>query len=151
MENNNKARWINTILSELSKNNSVQSIKIIESCGKECLHSTSDRPQKIDKIRESISDKKDIDQLFKLYKEKIYNNSDRLYMKDGIINLIYDECACGMVREGGVTNPFLCNCTIGYSKAIFERLFDRSVEVKLRKSILLGNNVCHQEIILTNN
>jgi predicted hydrocarbon binding protein len=150
MENNDKTNWINTILSELSKTKSSQSISVLESCGRECLKSTSSKLDKIDAIRSNIKDKNDIAKLFKLYRERVYDNSDRLYMKDNSIHLIYEECACGMVKNGGVNNPFLCYCTLGYSKAIFERLFDRPVDVKLKKTILRGDSICEQEIILNN-
>jgi len=147
MESNNKARWINTILSELDKVSSLNSSKIVESCGRECLKSSS-MLDKIDAIRNDIDDKNDINLLFRMYKETIYNNSERLYKENNKIHLIYNECGCGMVKDGGVTNPFLCNCTIGYTKAIFEKLFDKTIEVKLRKSILRGDPICKQEIIL---
>lgn len=81
-----------------------------------------------------------------MYKEKVYNNSPRLYMENDVIYLKYEECGCGMVKKGGVTNPFLCNCTRGYTKAIFEKLFDRQVDVLLKKSILRGDQICEQEI-----
>jgi len=147
MENNNKAKWINSILSKLDNIDNLQSISIVESCGRECLNS-SDVPDKIDGIRKCVEDKNDIDLLFKTYKEKVYQNSPRLYKENDTIYLIYDECGCGMVKEGGVTNPFLCNCTRGYTKAIFERLFDRTVDVNLKKSILRGDSKCEQEIVL---
>lgn len=101
---------------------------------KECLKS-SDVLDKIDTIRKNIKNKSDIELLFKMYKENVYKNSPRLYMKGDIIYLQYNECGCGMVKTGGVTNPFLCNCTRGYTKAIFEKLFDRPVDVRLKKSI----------------
>jgi len=50
-----------------------------------------------------------------------------------------------MVKEG-VSNPYLCNCTVGYSKEIFETLFNSSVKVDLEQSILKGNKICKQVI-----
>ncbi len=67
-------------------------------------------------------------------------------MENNTIHLTYNECGCGMVNEGGVTNPFLCNCTLGYTKAIFEKLFERPLKIELKKSILRGDSVCKQEI-----
>ncbi len=35
-----------------------------------------------------------------------------------------------------VRNSYLCNCAIGYTKKIFETLFNRTIEVDLEQSIL---------------
>jgi len=98
MEYNDKAKWINTILNELDKVDYLQSIKIIESCGKECLNS-SDVPQKIGSIKSDIQNKNDIHLLFRLYKEKIYNNPNWLYMENNIIYLKYNESGCGIIED----------------------------------------------------
>ena len=147
MENNNQTKWINTILLHLNALEDPQSIKVLESCGRECLNS-SGTLEKIRNLRNEIDDKNDMDLLFKTYKEKIYQNRPTLYKVEQDIYLEYHECGCGMVKEGGVTNPFLCNCTVGYTKQIFETLFDRPVEVHLFQSILKGDDICKQRIVI---
>ena len=147
MENNNKTKWINTVLAEIGTINGQQGIAALENCGRECLkHSKS--ITKIESIRKDIKDKNNIDLLFKAYKEKIYENNSNLYMEGEDIYLEYHSCGCGMVTSGGVTDPFLCNCTIGYTKQIFETLFDKPVEVHLMESILKGDSICKQRITL---
>ena len=147
MENNNKTKWINTVLNSMSKMEGDQGCKAIENCGRECLQS-SDSFREIEKLRNEIKDKNNMDLLFNTYKEKIYKNSPTLYKDNGNIYLEYHTCGCGMVTNGGITDPFLCNCTVGYTKQIFETLFGQPVNVQLLKSILNGDSICKQIISL---
>lgn len=67
-------------------------------------------------------------------------------MKEGnAITLVFESCTCPMVREG-VRDPYLCHCTVGYTKNLFETLLGRPVRVNLLESILGGDRVCRQEI-----
>ena len=145
MESNNQARWINTVLNQLSKTDDAKSRKAVENCGRECLKSGS-KLERVMEIRDEIDDKSDRDRLFNKYKAEIYNNSPNLYRHNNDIYLEYKECGCRMVTQGGVKDPFLCNCTVGYTKQIFETLFKESVEVTLLKSILKGDGICRQRI-----
>jgi len=145
MDTNDKTKWINTVLTQLRNTSSPQTITAIENCGRECLKSSGDF-ETVKKLREEIPDTEDMDLLFDAYKEKVYDSSPRLYKKDGDIYLKYHECSCGMVTRGGVTDPFLCHCTVGYTKQIFESWFKRPVQVTLLKSILKGDDICLQRL-----
>ncbi len=145
MEDNNQAKWINTVLNQLSRMEDTQSREVVENCGRECLKS-SGRLEQVEEIRNRVDDRNDRELLFNRYKEEIYGNSPNLHKHDNDIYLEYHECGCHMVTDGGVSDPFLCNCTVGYTKQIFETLFDESVEVSLLKSILRGDDICRQRI-----
>ena len=145
MGNNDKTKWINTVLFQMDQLEGDQATIVLESCGKECLKSSGSL-EKIEKLHNDTEDKNNIELLFNTYKEKIYNNSPNLYQKNGEIYLEYQKCGCGMVTEGGIINPFLCNCTVGYTKQIFETLFGKPIKVKLMKSILNGEEICKQRI-----
>jgi predicted hydrocarbon binding protein len=145
MENNDKADWINTILSQMGQFEGDQAAIVLENCGRECLKSSGSL-EEIEKLRNDIEDKNNIELLLNIYKEKIYQNRPDLYWENGDIYLEYRKCGCGMVNDGGVTDPFLCNCTVGYTKQIFETLFAKPVQVKLIKSILSGDSICKQRI-----
>ena len=147
MEDNKALQWINAILSEISLLEEKIGIKIIEKCGRECAKS-HDLADDCIKIRNEVENNNDIDLLFSVYKEKIFNNSPRFYKEGKIIYLEYHECSCPLVKSGGVENPFLCNCTRGYTKERFEALFGKSVKVELLKSILNGDKICKQAIIV---
>ncbi len=146
MESNDKTKWINTILSQLRELKGSQTTMVLENCGRECLKSSSSFYKRIQKLRNDIEDKNNIEIIFSTYKEEIYKNSPTLYKENGDIYLEYQKCGCGMVTDGGVTDPFLCNCTVGYTKQIFETLFGRPVTVKLLKAILNGDSICKQKI-----
>lgn len=148
MENNDKTKWINIVLDQMSRLDETSAKSAIEKCGRECLKS-SGVLEKIQELRDEVADKDDSDLMFDRYKEKMYQNSPRLYKKDEDFYLEYHKCSCGMVTGGGVTDPFLCNCTIGYTKEIFETLFGRPVEVELIKSILNKDEICLQKISLS--
>jgi len=145
MENNDKTKWINTILSQMGQLEGSQATIVLENCGRECLKSSGSL-EKIEKLRNDTEDKNNIELLFNTYKEKIYQNIPNLYQDNEDIYLEYQKCGCGMVTVGGVTNPSLCNCTVGYTKQIFETLFGKPVKVKLMKSILNGDSICKQRI-----
>jgi len=86
----------------------------------------------------------DIDTLFNAFRNE-YRTSGNVTKEGNTITLLFDECTCPMVKNG-VTDSFLCNCTVGYSRKLFETLFDRQVTIDLEKSILRGDPVCRQVI-----
>lgn len=139
---NRTSKWINTLLKEVSHLESGKGIELLHNCGRECSKST-DLLAGADNIRKKFEGAS-TETLFQAFKKRYYN-TPRFSKQDNIIKLIFKECTCPMVK-GGVNNPFLCNCTTGYSIQIFEILFGKPVEVKLKKSILKGDEICEQEI-----
>ncbi len=139
-------KWINTVLSEIGKLDSKTGKEILYNCGKECSKSFR-RFQDAEKTRNEVKDKNNIDELFNTFREKYYNTT-RLYKEGNVIYLEYEQCYCPMVQEGMVNNPFLCNCTIGYTKGVYETLFGKTVEVNLLQSVLRGDEICKQTITI---
>lgn len=136
-------QWISTILSQIGKLDGDEGKAILEICGREC--------SKMDgllvgakKTKEGSNDKNDIEKLFNEFKKNYYD-SPGLYKEENKIYLVFNECTCPMVKSG-VGNEYLCNCTIGYTKQIFETLFDETVDVQLRHTILRGDKICEQII-----
>jgi predicted ArsR family transcriptional regulator len=138
--------WINSVLSGMAGLENQTGDAVLERCGRECagMHGLT---QKAEKVRSQVEDLNDIDHLFRVYKEKVYN-TDRLYKKDGTIYLEYHQCGCPIVKSGQVTNPLFCNCTRGYSKGPFEALFQKPVRVEIQKAILRGDDICKLAIHL---
>lgn len=135
--------WINKILSELSYLDNDKGVEILYQCGKDCCEK-SILYQGAVKIRNQYRAGNDIDILFQEFKSHFYN-SERLTKTGNSLTLIFEDCTCSFVKNG-VNNSFLCNCTIGYSKKIFETLFEKEVTIVLEKSILRGDPVCKQSI-----
>ncbi len=143
--NNRVIQWINVILHEISKLDGNKGIELLHACGGECSK-TSKLLEGAAKIRNEYIKDKDLDKIFESFKIQYYNTSS--LMKEGNkIILIFEACTCPMVKEG-VSNPYLCNCTMGYTKKIFETLFNKTIEVDLQQSILKGNKICKQLITI---
>ena len=135
--------WINNILLSLSHLDNDNGIDILHQCGKDCCEK-SYLFQGAVKIRNQYKTEKDDDKLFEEFKYHFYN-SEKLTKRGKSITLIFENCTCPIVQNG-MNNSFLCNCTIGYSKRVFEVLFSKEVTIDLEKSILRGDNVCKQNI-----
>jgi hypothetical protein len=142
----NLYEWIRNVFIYLNASNSDESIKIIENCGRTCAKSHKLQEEALN-IRSGVTDKNNLNLLFEVYKDKAYN-SPRLHKEGNIIYLEYHQCGCPLVNSGQIKDPLFCNCTRGYTKARFETLFDMPVKVILEKSILKGDNICKQKIIV---
>lgn len=134
--------WITNILVETYQLKNNKGSEILESCGKNCakddyLHIGATE------IRSKFPNATD-DELFDAYKKEHYN-TDRLLKEGNNITLIFEECSCPIVKMG-VNDPNMCNCTVGYSKMIFETLFGKEIKVELKESILNGDKSCRQII-----
>ena len=142
---NRIGRWINTLLSEVSNLDIDQGIEVLHACGRDCSKTNALLKGAIN-IRNRFADNEDTETIFQAFKKQ-YCNSYKLSKDDNKITLVFEECTCPLVKNG-VSNPYLCNCTIGYSMQIFETLFKRPVDVRLIKSVLNGDNICKQEILV---
>ena len=116
---------------------------ILEHCGRDCA-SRGDLLPGAMKTRAEAPDRDDRRALFTAFKANYYNTPN-FYMEGDTITLILDHCPCPLV-EAGVTDPDICACTAGYSKALFEALFDATVTVELEQTILRGHSACVQRI-----
>ncbi|MFA8298644.1 MAG: DUF6144 family protein [Hyphomicrobiales bacterium] len=143
---NNETRitnWINNNLSELSQLEDNKGIDIMHHCGAKCCEA-SVLYNGACKIKDQFEHETNTDIIFDAFK-KAYYDSDNFRKDKDVIILIFEKCTCPMAKQG-VDNPFLCNCTVGYSYKIFETLFQKKVKVDLETSILNGQTVCKQRI-----
>ena len=71
-----------------------------------------------------------------------------LSCKDGELYLEFPFCPCPMLSEvDRLDTDTWCQCTTGYSKVLFEKAFACRVDVKLLKSIKMGDKICLMKII----
>ena len=138
-------QWIDVVLNELSKLNDDKGTEILHLCGGECSK-TNIFLEGAEKTRNKIKDEKDLDRLFDTFKIQYYNNPN-LSKQGNKITLVFEECTCPLVKEG-INNSYLCNCTVGNTKKIFETLFNSNVDVELEQSILNGDKICKQVITI---
>ena len=135
--------WIETIIYKASTLENDQGVELLHDCGRSCSLN-SELLKSVVALRKELPKDADIEYAFQSFKNQYYSN-DKLSKDGNRITLIFDKCTCPLVKEG-ISNPFLCNCTVGYTKHIFETLFAKPVEVRLLKSILQGNSYCEQEV-----
>lgn len=139
-------QWIRTILAEVSANETVDGEGLLSACGRECAGSSALMAGAV-AVRKELPPNADPEMLFRMFRERYYNRND--FEKAGNrITLIFDSCTCPLVHAG-IDDPFLCRCTVGFTRALFETLFQRPVTVTLHSSILGGDEVCRQEIMIT--
>lgn len=82
-----------------------------------------------------------------------FANSDQarsagLFCSGGELYLQFQSCPCPMLADvDRLETETWCQCTAGYSKALFERAFGCEVDVELLKSIKTGGDICLMKII----
>jgi hypothetical protein len=135
--------WINKILSELSRLDDKKGEEILYHCGKDCCEKNALHQGALNTRNLHKSEKSD-DKLFNEFKTNYYN-SENLTKRGKSLILIFEKCTCPMVANG-VNDKFLCNCTVGYTKKVFETLFEKNIAISLEKSILRGDSICEQKI-----
>lgn len=68
---------------------------------------------------------------------------------DGELYLQFGFCPCPMLHEvDRLETSTWCQCTTGYSKVLFEKVFGCDVDVELLKSVKMGDEICLMKIIL---
>lgn len=71
-----------------------------------------------------------------------------LYCENGQLYLQFNFCPCPMLAEvKKLRSKAWCQCSAGYSKALFEKAFECAVDVELLKSIKAGDEICLMRII----
>lgn len=55
---------------------------------------------------------------------------------------VYEKCYCPIREAGLIVAPYFCNCTSGFTKEIFETLFDVPFDVELVTAIGRGDKEC---------
>lgn len=72
----------------------------------------------------------------------------RLWEENGVIYLSYPVCYCSIVKRAEESFPKeWCYCTLGYTKLLFEYIFDCPVEAQLIESIKTGGKQCVMSVI----
>ncbi len=139
------AQWIEGILEGLSGRGEKEAFYILRKCGADCCR-RSDFYKGASEIQKRFGGKAGHKQIFEAFKKE-YSNIDKLFLENGRIVLIFDECTCP-IHKIGVKNPTLCLCTTAFTKELFETLFGMEVDVELKQSILRGDNCCRQEVFI---
>lgn len=118
---------------------------ILEQCGRSCAESCG-----IDDVVHEI--KKNIPPNSPI--EEIIDLMNGMGLWDGTLSVTgnritgyYHECCCPIRKAGYVSSPLFCQCTKGWTKAVFENIFNREVEVRLETTIASGGDACKITVI----
>tara|TARA_Y100001978_G_C23543895_1_gene361139 strand:- start:106 stop:438 length:333 start_codon:yes stop_codon:yes gene_type:complete len=101
---------------------------IVAKCGKTCKLKQSKR-EIASKICETFYHSYTVDDLINEFAKR---NSDLQIKKESenTFSIQLQECKCQLVADG-LNNSFLCNCSLGSTKEIFELLLKKPVYVEL--------------------
>ena len=65
------------------------------------------------------------------------------YLQDGWLYTKFFFCECPMLEAvDRLPTPTWCQCTVGYTRAMFESIFGCAVESELMQSIKMGDDIC---------
>lgn len=78
--------------------------------------------------------------------EKVY---PMLKRGQGKVYVVYPKCYCHLKKQfGGDVPHWYCECTVGWTRAMFEQALNRSVDVKLESSVIRGGKECRLRVML---
>lgn len=137
------ADWVKSAMHRLEsrfKSDTIKKIRMNCQCG-------YGMDEKLALVKELMSSASSIEEFTSSEKAKAAG----LFSKDGELYLQFGFCPCPMLTEVKKleTNTW-CQCTTGYSKALFEKAFACKADVELLKSIKMGDPVCLMKITLHN-
>jgi predicted hydrocarbon binding protein len=120
--------------------------EILEACGCDCAEHYG-FGKTAERLRNCLPTDPTIDQTLELM--NLHNiGGGNLIRKGKVIRCTYDECHCPLRRVGWVTAEAFCNCTKGWTRAVFEKFLNRPVSVDLVHTIAAGDAYCEIEINL---
>ena len=137
-----KFEWAQAVCEFLTENfdeDTVRQIRMDCACGPEL--------GKGNKIKEIYEKENDVS----VFVEKANNLKQGFTIEyDGkYFYLIYPQCYCSCVKRIDETLPMAwCYCTLGYTKRMFQYIFDKEVQVELLSSVKMGDENCRIKIIV---
>jgi len=134
------SKWMDALIQGLDESvEEGKKKKILEKCGIACSHYHGH----VDKIKTMKKRGKNLDEILDQM------NKDEMWCGDWIkkgdtLQSICRVCECPFVISEMIRpSPTFCNCSRGFVKSIFKSIFDKPVQVELKKAIGRGDNVCH--------
>lgn len=140
---NKKFLWAKNLCEFMSENYDDETGKRIRvdcACGPEL-----GKGKKIKDIYEKETD-------MKIFVEKVnkLNQGFTIEYDGKSFYLIYPQCYCSCVKRINETLPKIwCYCTLGYTKKMFQYIFNKEVMVELLNSVKQGDIYCKIKIILS--
>lgn len=126
-------------LSEHFDNDTVKYIRMDCTCGPEF--------GKRNKLKNLYEKEKDLGKFVEKANKTVQGFS--LQYDGEFVYLIYPQCYCSCVKRIDTVLPATwCYCTLGYTKKMFEHIFETKVQTELLSSVKQGDPVCRIRIKL---
>jgi hypothetical protein len=132
-----KFKWAADVCSYLENTYTAEVIKKIRMG---CSCSPSDN--ELIKAKQMFSEASDMNSFVANY-NKAFAASRIIWHENGKLYFSYPTCYCSCVKRVSETlSKTWCLCTLGYTKKLFDYVFDTDTKVELIESIKLGNSRC---------
>jgi predicted hydrocarbon binding protein len=134
-------KWIESLMDNLDEHVDERTrVEVLENCGRSCI------PQSfIKKAKDCKSESKDV----KDFLNRLTKVWHHLQIEVEDVFVVYEKCYCPLVKDyDQKLSPSFCNCSRGWIKELFESALGRPIDVKLEKSIRLGDNICKFKVNL---
>ncbi len=140
----NQSSWINHLLKNIEENQSKDTIRLVELCGKCCAQDSGHLEGAVglhDLMSECKTRSEYVEFMRKTFPFDVEEADDGI-----IIHYKKKACTCRMSPE--VKNPILCNCTLGHEKAMWGIVFGREIDAEIIESFQLGGKDCVVKLIV---
>lgn len=112
-------------------------VKVMENCGRSCIGNSIIQAAK--RVKKNA---KSLDELVNCL-NKHHIGGGKLRLDDNKICAVYERCYCGMVSKTKEKfSSTYCNCSRGWFLELFEKLFEKPINVDLVESIIQGAKTC---------
>ncbi len=135
-------KWIGSLVAGLDKHADKETReKILERCGRDCQSLVL-----IKKAQAAYENSKNTEEFL----DKLSKIVKHLHRDKGNVYMIYERCFCPQVSKipRGSISATYCNCSRGWTKALFEGALGRPVDVLMEQSIITGDKQCKFKVIL---
>ncbi len=137
-----KAAWVTTISAELEKHFNEETIKAIR-MGCHC-NEEGRLPEMKQWLRGLYRESSSLAE----FVGKVNAHGAGWYIKDGAIYTKFLTCECYMVQGiEHLDSKTWCYCTVGYTRNLFEYVFEQPVESELVQSIKTGSEFCVVKVL----
>ncbi|MHA2226288.1 MAG: hypothetical protein ACXAC8_13855 [Candidatus Hodarchaeales archaeon] len=130
-------QWFSGLLEGIEKVNDDTWPDVLKMTGRACA-----RIHSVDSFKSKWEDSKNLDEFIAKINES--RNGDSFEKIDNnTISVSYTQCYCPLAKYGLVNSPILCNCSPNWLIENFEAIFEKSVTVTTKNTILNGAKTCN--------
>lgn len=137
-----KFKWANDVCDYLESNFEPEQIKQIRM---DC--SCTPPPKYINDVKKLYQKSNSLDEFCEKY-NSAYEGKHSVWCENNVLFFSYPSCYCSCVKRMSENiSTTWCFCTLGYTKAIFDAVFNCNTQVELIESIKTNSSRCVMSII----